>query len=423
MKRNFICALSILVGVTMGCDGQGSGGNPGSANALGGANNSAKAVDYTNCTITDLSAALTQTGSPIGGALSGNSINNNGDVVGQATFPNTGNYHAAYWHNGTVHDLGVFGDPLSSHQTSAAMFISDAGLIVGTAYSATTSTDNTYNLAAVFSVGGSPVNIHSPMTYGANNSAVRAAGNGYLVGQAYDDTATYMHAVVWGNGTGTPSSWSTVADKNPQGPGSTSPSAIMGINDAGQMVGWNILNPQGHSAPASATDRYQRATLWDANGSVKYLDLSGDSRYTSINFSQATGAALRINNAGQVLVSFTGFGDNVVNGLAGIWQKDGSFTEIPHLAGYEDLFVASINNLGKVVATARHQAPGGATTHVVLYDNGGLTDLSSLLAGTGWYLTGAADINANGQILVQANRTGFTRSATTTLVLTPGPAR
>jgi probable HAF family extracellular repeat protein len=389
---------------------------------------SAMATDYT---ITDLGAALTTTGSGITYGL-GASINNNGDVVGRADFPNTGNYHAAYWHNGTVSDLGVLGDPALSSQGSEAFHITDSGMIVGCASS---TIPGMARAATIFSVGGSPVNIHSTMTYDAIVSGAAAANNGYIVGQAFNDSATYQHAVVWGNGTGDPSSWTTVTDKNPQGPGSTSPSAMLSINSSGQAVGWNIINPLGRRATSADPDRNQRATLWDTDGSVKYLDLSNDSGYTSINFSKADGVALDINDAGQILVRFTGFlytnsSGNNSNGFTGIWEKDGTFTSITTQSplfqarnNMVTLYFNSINNSGLAVGSAvgTDDATGGGIEHAIMYANGTVIDLGALFEGSGWYLTGAADINDKGQILVQANRTGFDRSGTTTLVLTPTP--
>ena len=379
----------------------------------------ALAVDYNGYTITDLGAALTSTGAGLdlgGSAVWGDSINNNGNVVGRASFANTANYHAALWLNGTVYDLGVFGSPQDPSQTSEAHQITDSGLIVGEAYSDTTSTTNLYRQAAIFSVGNTPQNIHSAMTYNANNSVAVAAGNGYIVGQAYDDYAVYQHAVVWGNGTGNPSSYTTATDRNPQGIASTSPSAMSSINNSGQMVGWNIINPLGRFGYGPIIDPQdnQSATLWNTDGTVTYLDLSNDPRYTSIDFATADGVAVKINNAGQVLVNFTGFGNNIVNGLPGIWQKDGSFTEIPHVAGLYGMSPQSINDSGVVVGIAN----GSGGEHAVLYQNGAVIDLGALFEGSGWYLCEAWDINDKGQILVRASTTGF-ENPTDTLILTP----
>jgi probable HAF family extracellular repeat protein len=361
---------------------------------------SALAVDYT---ITDLGAMLSSTGASINGTdVWGSSINNNGVVVGQARFSgDTSSGHATLWQNGVAYDLG------SLHDASRATYITDSGLIVGEAY-ADPSINNMYRQATVFSLGSSPVNIHSTMTYNANNSVATGAGNGYIVGQAYNDTVTVNHAVLWSN------NGTTAVDMNPTGYVSSA-SALRGINSSGQMIGYSVPTDIG----------YTRPTLWNPNNDgtydpskATYLDLSADPKYSGLIWSAHSGYANDINDAGQAAVWFT-------NGIAGIWENDGSFTQINNLPGqFDHLKLDAINNSGQVVGSAYYVdwANGASNVnHAVLYDNGNLIDLGALFEGTGWYLTSAIDINDKGQILVQANRNGFdSRGLMDTLILTPG---
>jgi probable HAF family extracellular repeat protein len=364
---------------------------------------SALAADYT---MTNLGDALTPTGEHINGqntGIWGNSINNNGDVVGQANFPNIVGKHAAYWHDGTVYDLGIL---TSTSNTSSAHYITDSGLIVGSAY-ADPKVSNIYRQAATFSVGSSPVNIHSTMSYNANNSVASSAGNGYIVGQAFNDDISIQHAVLWSN------NGTTAVDMNPDW---SSRSGMGTINSSGQIAGYGTPWSIG----------YARPTLWNPNSdgtysadNATYLDLSTDPKYSGHIWGGISGYANDINDAGQIPVWFS-------NGIGGIWQN-GTFTEIEDHLGFFGLDLKAINNSGVAVGnvyTSNDPAYGGnGVSHAVMYDGqtDTLIDLGTLFEGTGWYLTGAADINDNGQILVTANRRGFewAESDPTTFILTP----
>lgn len=352
-------------------------------------------ADYT---ISDLGAALTTGSTGIIGAVAG-SINNNGDVVGRARFSDTAPYHAALWQNGVAYDLG------SLHDQSEAHYISDSGLIVGEAY-ANPAINNMYRQATVFSVGGNPVNIHNVMTYNANNSFAASVGtyngNIYILGQAYDDKITVDHAIRWTYDAANPANTAnTAVDMNPSW---SSFSALRKMNSSGQMVGYAI--------PTIGTG-YERATLWNTDGTANYLNTTGW---------QATFAA-GINNAGQVLVDFT----NGVNQSFGIWDGTAGTTGLQMISnplGRETTSASAMNNHGQIVGSAltQHTQTGAGDSHAFLWDNGTLIDLGTLLQGTGWYLTDAYGINDKGQIVVGANQRGFTYGTTTTLLLTPDSA-
>jgi len=345
--------------------------------------------------ITDLGAVLTSTGSNVTSAWA-SSINNSGDVVGKALFSGNTYTHAALWRNGVAYDLGTL------HDSSEAHYITDSGLIVGEAY-ADPHANNMYRQAVTFSVGSSPVNIHSSMAYGANNSVATAAGNGYILGQAYNDDVSTSHAVLWSN------NGTTAVDMNPTGYTSTA-SALKSINSSSQMVGYSVPIDIGYSRP----------TIWNPNSDgtydlskATYLDISQNPKYSGLNWRGISGYANDINNSGQIPVWFT-------NGIGGIWQN-GTFTEIENHFGFSGLDLAAINDSGIAVGRV-YGNTNGEVSRAVMYANGNLVDLGALLAETGWYLTEAIDINDNGQILTKASKTGFvngSESDTFFLTLTP----
>jgi probable HAF family extracellular repeat protein len=353
----------------------------------------------TGYTFTDLTTAMGVY------AVGGGSINNNGDVVGSARFSDSTPYHAYLWRNGNATDLSSLGGQ------SGASYITDSGMIVGGAY-ADPSVNNMYNQAVIYSLGSGPINIHNTMTYNANNSGAAGVGyyngNTYIVGQAYNDKVTVMHAVRWTYDATNPTNTAgTAIDMNPtKASGATFDSSFSGLrkmNSSGQMVGF-----------AAPTDiGYARATLWDSpnDRNPTYLQTDGwQSTY-----------AIDINNSGQILVNLY----NGVNKSSGIWDGT-NLRMIPNPEGRESFLASAMNNLGQVVGTGLTQQTtnGSGDNHAFLWQddgtaNGTLIDLGSLLQG--WYLVSALDINDKGQIVVGANQSGFDKGATTYLVLTPTP--
>jgi probable HAF family extracellular repeat protein len=315
------------------------------------------------------------------------SINNSGDVVGSAKFSDSTPYHAALWRNGVATDLG------SLHDQSEAHYISDSGLIVGEAF-VDPKINNMYRQAAIFSVGNDPVNIHSTMGYNANNSVASGASNtGLILGQAYNDNVTINHAVLWRDG--------TAYDMNPAWSSDMLGSALRKINSSGQMVGY---------ASPSEVGGWQRATLWDAAGNASYLHSTG----------WQTTSAIDINDSGKVLVWMS----NGVKQSSALWDGTAGTSGLQMISnpfGWDGFTAGAINNSDQVVGYARTTVAGGdALSRAILWSNGTAIDLNTLFSDTGYYLVDAYDINDKGQLLVGANKTGFNRGATTTLILTPG---
>jgi uncharacterized repeat protein (TIGR01451 family) len=145
------------------------------------------------------------------------------------------------------------------------------------------------------------------------------------------------------------------------------------INDAGDVVGYGY--PLDSFEMRAGPDR---AVLWRTGMAMDLGALGGDAS-----------RAVAVNNAGQVI------------GNAQI--ADGSYHAFLWLSGImTDLgaFQANaINNVGQVAGTANGVA--------VLWENGVLTDLNSLIPpGSGWILTSATAINDQGQIGGQGTLNG-----------------
>ncbi len=76
-----------------------------------------------------------------------------------------------------------------------------------------------------------------------------------------------------------------------------------------------------------------------------------------------------------------------------------------------------INNAGQVVGISYNALNGGSSWQGFLYQNGTMTNLTSLLPpGTGWKVTSGIAINDQGQILALANSANGVEH---TILLTP----
>jgi len=174
--------------------------------------------------------------------------------------------------------------------------------------------------------------------------------------------------------------------------GTTAFSEARGINDSSVMVGDATNTTSGNS--------FIHAVEWqvDATGKVTTTALP--------EVVSRSSQANDINRAGQLV----GYSDTTLNGPdpatpntphAALWQANtaGTFgvTDLGGLPNYPYTEADGINNLGQVVG-------GGENSNfqhtAFLWDStNGMQDLNSLLpAGSGWVLTGASDINDNGQI-------------------------
>jgi len=146
-------------------------------------------------------------------------------------------------------------------------------------------------------------------------------------------------------------------------------SAATGMNDAEQVVGYSVY---------AAGSTVQHAFLWQ-NGVMTDLGslvAGGES------------VAFAINQLGDVVGSS--------DGEAVLWSK-GTITALANVAGFSNASGDSINDSDQIVGTAQNAS---GLSHAMLWQNGTVTDLNSLLpVDSGWVLTGAWSINDSGEIV------------------------
>jgi uncharacterized membrane protein len=154
-----------------------------------------------------------------------------------------------------------------------------------------------------------------------------------------------------------------------------------GINDFGVISGYQ----------QEPDDVSETACLWYWNGSgytaVALGSLGG-------NYSQASG----VNNWGQAVGFSTNAGD--LNGLAAIWDWHGPHS-LPLLPGDTGGLAEAINDLGQITGFSTGVDENGNDTQaVVLWQNGKVTDLQTVVPAGFPDLTDIGNVNRLGQIVV-----------------------
>ena len=208
-------------------------------------------------------------------------------------------------------------------------------------------------------------------TLGADTLAFAISPNGLIAGYARDGsvTAAESPAVVWDDGRLI----------------RLTPGQALGINDAGQVVGFQTST--------------NRAALWDLSGNVQDLGTLGGS------YSRATA----ISPSGQVV----GVADTATSSHAFLWDPETGMQDLGTPPGISGSGANAIS--GPLIV-------GSADGRAFLYDarQGQMIDLNTQLpAGSGWVLTSANGVNAHGQIVGVGAHNGRTRG----FVLTPNPSR
>ncbi len=205
------------------------------------------------------------------------------------------------------------------------------------------------------------------------------------------------HALVWTNGTASLLS-----------PLSGDSGAMAdSINDSGEVVGVSF------SATAASDGSYlSHAVSW-INGTVSAL--------APVSGAQSSGAWF-VNTAGDVAGEAT-FADGTSHAV--LWHN-GVATDLGSLTGYSWSQPSAINDLGQVVGTAStndsFDSTDGGVQHAVLWQNGKIVDLNSLLsANDGIVLQSALSVNDAGEILCYGTD-GNATDVTFILDLTGSPA-
>ena len=335
-------------------------------------------------------------GSLGGSASSPNSINDLGWITGDANLSGNQDEHAALWLYGSLHDLGTLGGPNSATLWPVH---NDTGIIAGV--SDTSITDplgETWSCAAFMPqshVGHTCVGFEwrygvmtALPTLGGNNGFATGVNNaGIGVGWAetsfHDPTCTgsqvlQFKAVVYGPREGQIQALPAL--------GTDPDSAATAVNDRGQIVGIS-----GICGIAVGGQSATHAVLWQRGTVTKLGTLGGGANNTP----------MIIDNRGLI----AGFSDLVgdedganPNFHAALWTKsDGSQPEdLGTLPG--DFFseATGLNDRGQIVGESCNSTFTFCTA--ILWENGSMIDLNSVIPHGNLYLFFANDINASGEI-------------------------
>ncbi len=282
-------------------------------------------------------------------------LNNQGQVVGEATDPTT-NVSVPYLYSGgtltTFTGLGGTAD--------AALAINDSGAIAGAGYTAGDTTTH-----AFLYKNGTLTDLNPA---GATESYADAINNlGQVAGQfSSPATGGAYHAAIFANG--------SVTDLGSLD-GGLATALATGINAAGQVVG--------ESETGTAATSTDHAVLFSGGTITDLGTLGGD-----------TSVANAINASGQI----TGDADTTADAEThGFLYQNGVMTDMGTLGG--DFSTGTgINSEGDVVGYSA--VAGNQYDDATLFDDGTLYDLNNLIpANPNYFLDVATGINDAGQIV------------------------
>jgi probable HAF family extracellular repeat protein len=306
-------------------------------------------------------------------------LNDRGSVAGQSFLPDN-TLHAFFSRKGSIADLGTLGGP-DSFVDVANHTVNDKDVVVG--YSETSTPDPnaenfcnpffTNNLVCLAFAWENGVMMPLPTLGGTNGQALGINNRAQIVGQAEGPNpdpcspfALEVSAVIWRNG--------QVEQVLPPFGGSAA--VANAINDNGDAVGISGCNATG----------IFYAVLWQHGNPINLGSLGG----TFGNF------AYDINNKGQVVGQSDLPGDNFHDPF--LWQ-DGVMNDLGNLPGLPNGVAIGINNRGQVVGFSQDANGDENTAVAVLWENGTMTDLNTLIPSCSpLFLMEAAAINDRGEI-------------------------
>jgi uncharacterized membrane protein len=226
---------------------------------------------------------------------------------------------------------------------------------------------------------------------GGNTHAVFIGDNGYIGGyytKSLSGNASSWHGSIWTPDPKDPRKY--VQKDLPILPG--------GVNSKLSNAIPSMFNQLGQAVGYGQTDQLtgQHAVFWNNDAKHSIVDLGtlpGD----------LSSLAWDLNDLGQAV----GESDPPFGRIPTLWNNDAAHTPValPFPAGDNFGTANSINSIGQVLGSTAYATPGTWNTtgsHIVIWRDGGVFDLTSLLdpaTGAGWTITYAPSINNKGQIV------------------------
>jgi len=321
-------------------------------------------------------------------------VNDKREIVGTSEngkvdpLANVNQTRAVVWKDGKIKDLGGFGG-----YQNAAQAINNREQIVG--FSLNTTPDP-YSLNEFFFFGSSngtqtraflwdKGKMQDLGTLGGNDAGAFGINErSQISGESYTSTTPNpvtgippVDPFFWENG--------TMTDIGTLGGAFGFPTFL---NNNGQVIG--VSSPASDpGACLSEVDRNCHPFLWDRTSGLVDLN-TGTTGGKPIN-------AFLINDAGEIVgqADFSGSGGSAADAY---YWKNYVATDLGHLQGDCYSLATSINSAGQIVGNS-FSCRGGIFHHAVLWENGSITDLNTLVPPNGpLELVAATSINDRGEI-------------------------
>ena len=333
--------------------------------------------------------------------------------------------HAFRWHNGVLTDLGA----LANGESSAAGDINARGWVIG--QSQYGRIDPFFGSPATRSVLWNDISIVDLGTLGgATGTATEINDGGEVVG--FSETGApdpflgaQFHDFLWVNG--------KMKDIGTLGGPDTLPFFGLGcgtcINNRGEITGSSFTNSVANAttgiptfdpfiwrngnmtdigglggtlgSPYHMNDRGQIVGISDLAGDTEFHPFIWDGSMRDLGTLGGDDAQPFWNNENGDVVGDSDVAGNRVR-HAFLWRK-GTMTDLGTLGTFSVAF--AINDKGQIVGFSGIDA---STVHAVMWDNGGITDLNSVIvANAPFVLVAALNINNRGEIFGQAAPLGL----------------